>query len=371
MATATLSWVDLLAALEPCAKVVAGQGRVGPLQCLRLDFERGFGVRVVGGDGAVWSGRAAECEAEDASALIPADRLVGLLSAMTGELARLDVDGQDLVIECGRDRAVIAGKVPDDYPMPNQEPSDLCVSPSYADWKEAVRRTRDAISDDRHRPILCGLFLRAQDGKMVTAATNTHIAIRTHLEASGGDVCAVLPETAVKAISTLGFADAEEVPLFFSDRAFRCERGGAWVAGMLPAGDFPKFDRVFPPTHSRVWRFRKGDVEKAVRLAQVAGDKTSTGGVCAILREADGVVVVEPRDSFSSQVRAEVAAVKAENTDGFRVAMDSRFLMDALGACPGGEIELRFTESTRPLHVVSPACDEWDAVIMPMSLVNR
>jgi DNA polymerase-3 subunit beta len=261
----------------------------------------------------------------------------------------------------------ITNAVSDDvYPEIAPSKNSLKFDITEADRLKIDRHLAPTMSGDYHREKLRGIHFDGHAGKVI--ATDTHRLAVASLESVplgnydftvSADIVKRLPRGALT--------------LFYGDN--RChatqDMGDYKVtySSSLTAGAYPNWQRVIPAESTRtVLVDRLGFASKLRRVASFARGNAN-----------------RVRISFSSSLFPDVMGmtIKARSEDigeaeeflptkctegafkGFEVAVDYRYLLDALNACDSEDVTLSMTESSRPLTVKGGSDDL--TVIMPMT----
>jgi DNA polymerase III subunit beta len=142
--------------------------------------------------------------------------------------------------------------------------------------------------------------------------------------------------------------------------------GEAEVASRLLDGQFPNYEQLVPQQSSSVARLGREDLVRTVRaVALFAGE----GGARPVRLRCQGSFLdVMAAAAMVGDAEAELPAQLSG--DAFQVAFNARYLLDALAALDGDEVELRSAGALAPGLLQAAESDECRHLIMPVRLAE-
>jgi DNA polymerase-3 subunit beta len=177
---------------------------------------------------------------------------------------------------------------------------------------------------------------------------------------------AVVP---LKALAELGRAfkdEAGDVELRFAPARnqvfFRC--GASEVSSRLIEGQYPRYDDVIPRKASTVVRAPRSDLVRAVRMVGVVSESVGSRPVSLLIDAGSVRLVTQALDIGEAEAEIE-ADVEGE---GLHIALNSRFLLDALAAADVERVELRLNGSQAPVLIRGVGAESCISVLMPIRL---
>src|SRR5262249_13259989 len=169
------------------------------------------------------------------------------------------------------------------------------------------------------------------------------------------------PETAivpVKALAELVRAFKDEtgdVALRFASAGnqvfFRC--GSSEVSSRLIQGQYPSYDSAIPKQASTVVWAPRAELVRAVRMVGVVADSIGSRPVSLLISAGSVRLVTQALNIGEAEAEVE-ADVEGE---ALHIALNSRFLLDALATTDVDRIEVRLDGSRAPvvIHAVGAA----------------
>lgn len=321
-------------------------------------------------DAQVWEGGAI---------CVPFRTTNDLVKALPPGRVELETDDKKcaLSVTGDRTRATIKGLPFQEFPAWSP-PGDGVTEQFDTDWlKGAIKRVAYAASKEESRPILtavmfsigytgdCDIEVVAADGFRLAALKAAHARTSTD------PMKALIPAPALaKLAKLLPDDDTVDVTLARMKALFEC--GDVALASQLVDGNFPSYGAIIPDEWTTRAEVKVADLESAVKRALVFARESAM--ICRFEfapagPEGPGGVTVSARDSDAGDGKTEVdAAVEGDPLD---VALNARYVLDALGAAGCDEVAVAGTASSSPVTIrpVGPNHDgDLVTVVMPMHL---
>lgn len=293
------------------------------------------------------------------AATAPADLLAPMLAQCAAPTLTLAHQKGRLRLSGERTNLALPSFDAEDFPdaLLGGEAAPVATCPVAA-LREAAGRAAIAAARDDSRPVLAGVLFEA-DGERLTlaAADGFRLAVDALPVArpEGAEaVSFIVPAKPLTAL--LGALPDGEVAIGLARTLVEFAVPGRAVARLrMIEGAFPAWRMILPASFARVARAPREALRDAARLAALAGYQAGAAhGAPPIVRldlaiGPDTVVV-----SGSDEAEAEVAVpLLAPVGDARRVSLNAAYLIEALGALPGGVAELRANEASQVV-VVAP-----------------
>jgi DNA polymerase III subunit beta len=232
-----------------------------------------------------------------------------------------------------------------------------------------IHLTSFGAAEDDSRPILQGIYLRAEEGGSLTAAaTDTHRLPVAHLGSGAklfGKPCSfIIPrQTALDVERALSAKGSEPVTIRCDGNQVQFSLGLLRITSRLQEGTFPKFETVIPKDSEIILRLltNRAAFIEALRRVQLVARKANIGGsTLMILKEHS--LVLKSQAADSGKAREEIDAHREMGTE-LRAAFNAGYLSDAASVLASENIYLELDEAKKA--IVRPAgSDESICVIM-------
>ena len=290
------------------------------------------------------------------------------------DIARSLPDG-DVTIEHRPDEAVVvvtAGSAnyrlhtysAEDFPrLPDVEAAPL-HSVDRDVLVETVARVGRSASRDESRPVLTGILVRFEPGKVVMAATDSYrLSYReTPVEGAVPELEAIVPARALEELRRL-VSGGGTLELGVQENQVVFGAGGTWLTTRRIEGQFPKFDELRPKEFKYEVFLPREELLEVVRRTSVMAHRNSP----LRLRFADGEVTVWTQTQDVGEAR-ETLPARFEG-EPLEIGFNAEFLRDGIESAMGDELRLRLIDPLRPGLIQGPGDDFW-YLIMPIRLAG-
>jgi len=305
---------------------------------------------------------------EGGSLTIPAKTFSEIVAALPEADVSLAADEKDsLVICCRRSEYRMHGLTAEDFPALPEVGGSVSVQLPQPLMKEMIKQTALAASDDDTRPILTGICFSIQDGLLRLAATDTHrLAVRTaKVTESAGDTTVIVP---VRAMNELIRVLADDPTAMLDIRIdqnqilFRTER--VTLVSRLIEGQFPKYERVIPASHTRRLTIQRDELQSSLRRARIVARDAAAKDRVVLATEGENLVITAEGEEGRAHEEFEIA----REGDEISIAFNVNYVLEVLGVLDCAGIFLELTEPLSPAVVRPVDGDDYLMVIMPMQV---
>ncbi len=305
------------------------------------------------------------CKVEQPGAVsVPARLLLEITQGLQSEKIQLTSEDTQLELAAAGAQATLQGMPADEFPVIPEVSSGQKIMLSTQVLNDTLTKVAIAASLDESRPVLAGVFIRAQGDKLTFAATDSYrLAEATVQDAKLKDFSLILPlRTVQEVLRLIGQAHETEVGFEFGTSEARITVGETTLVTRLIEGSFPNYAQIIPDKSASTIRCARSELTQAVRLASVfaresAHTITLDAGKDRIKLHAEAAQVGEN----TSEVTAKLTG------GGGIISLNSRFLLDVLGVITSDEVELKLNDKLDPCLVVPVGDDgHYLHLIMPL-----
>ena len=311
----------------------------------------------------------------EGAALAPA-RLLNDLVARLPEKERVDLtlEGNLLHVRSERIHAQLRTADPNDFPPIPTVGDDACTLTLPAEaLGGALRRVTVAAAIEVSRPVLTGILFEVKDGALTLAAADGfRLAVqRVTLDGGAGEKGQwIVPASGMRNLLALMGDGDDPVTLAFGERVLEVAARGSSLTTQLIQGVFPNFRQLVPKTYNSRTVMQGTDLARALEVVLVAArDGAGTVRLVGMQDAATGIGTV----TLSAQTAADAGAGggtaaldSAMEGEPFKIAVNGRYLRDALAALGDTKVALETTSPSSP-GVLRPVGDDSSThVIMPV-----
>jgi DNA polymerase-3 subunit beta len=213
-------------------------------------------------------------------------------------------------------------------------------------FRDMLRRTSYAISNDESRYVLNGVFLSFAESKLTMVATDgRRLALVEHeLEfAKSNEVEAILPTKAVQEL--LRILGGEDAPLTISlaENQIAFDLGDIYLVSKLVEGKYPNYRQVIPPeAKERIVIEREVLLNATRRVALLSNDKTNS---IRLNFSANNLDITANTPEVGEAKESLPVNYKGKE---FAIAFNPTYLQDPLRAIDADEIFFDFIDELSP-----------------------
>ncbi|HKX58633.1 MAG TPA: DNA polymerase III subunit beta [Steroidobacteraceae bacterium] len=273
-------------------------------------------------------------------------------------------DGDKLTVKAGRSRFVLATLPATDFPVIDELAQQQGLTIAQADLRRLLDKTHFSMAQQDVRYYLNGMLLET-DGKMLrTVATDGHrLALcEMDLPAKGAGQQVIVPRKGVLELQRL-LGTEGDVQITIGSNHIRAQIGDVRFTSKLIDGRFPEYGRVIPSAPAKAVVADRETLRAALqRTAILANEKYR--GIRLALKKNSMTLQAHNPEQEEAEEQVEVSYKGDELEVGFNVG----YLLDALAAVDGNEVEIGVTDGNSSCLVRAPGATSARYVVMPMRL---
>jgi DNA polymerase-3 subunit beta len=305
------------------------------------------------------------CIVEEAGeAAINAEKLYSSVSSLPRGDIFIDTDGRVAVVK-GTGKAKFKIKMLEGTFPEIEDIEGTRIKLSGETFCRMVQSTAFAVSDDETRYFMCGIYFDApkfaggKDGVLQAIATDGRRLSMFKSDVESPEVSAITPTPALLAAAKL-IKSKGDVELCFSPKLMSVSFGDHVFWTVLIDGQFPNYQRVIPDSQLFDFSFNREDALRAIKRVAIVTDKASQR---IYLTVRPGVLSIDSESSDVGDASDEIP-IKYDGVER-RIALNHRYLKEALDVTDGDEAAIHFTDPNRALTIEAEPLLQ---VIMPMQL---
>jgi DNA polymerase-3 subunit beta len=229
---------------------------------------------------------------------------------------------------------------------------------------ETIARVSRSASRDESRPVLTGILVRFEPGKLVMAATDSYrLSVKeTPIEGSVPELEAIVPARALGELARIGQAAARvELGVYENQVVFGVD--GTWLTTRRIDGQFPNYRQLVPETFEHEVRIPRDELLDVVRRVSVMAQRNSP----LRLRFDEGELTVSARTQDVGEAR-EVLPISFAG-EPLEIGFNADFLRDGIESVSADEVRLKLISPLRPGLIQGESDDFW-YLIMPIRLAG-
>lgn len=299
---------------------------------------------------------------EEGAITVPARLMQDFVSSLPSGVIELTLDEHKLHISTEKYQSVINGISADDYPvMPAIENGTTWKIPGKL-LKQSLQQVIVAASSDESRPVLTGVYWHTHEGKLYMVATDSYRLAEKAVMTTALEMSLLIPASALQdLLRVLGDFD-DDVVITHDDQQVLFKVGDVELVTRLIEGKYPDYRKLIPRSFASVATLKKTDFVNITKVSSLFA-RESAGSITIHLD--DGAQQVSIR-SVASQLGENTASATAVIAGEGVVTLNSRYMLDALHALQGEEVQFAFNGKLEPCVLTSTTEQDYTHVVMPL-----
>jgi DNA polymerase III subunit beta len=358
---------ELVSALSVVSRAVSARSTVQVLSGILVRAE-GDRVELAATDMELSLRLPLEAEVEGSgSVVVPGRLLVDLARLLPEGDVTLEQRPEEAVLQVtgGQSSSRLHTYSAEDFPKLPDVAGVQTFSVDRAAFLETVARVARAASRDESRPVLTGILVRFEGGRLVMAATDSYrLSVKeTELETEGApELEAIVPARALAELARIA-ADADELRIGVQENHVVFDAGGVWLTTRRIDGQFPNYKQLIPETFEHQVALPREEFLEVVRRTSVMAQRNSP----IRLRFAEGEVTVSAQTQDVGEARE--ALPVSFSGEELEIGFNPEFLRDGIESVDSDEVQLRLISSLRP-GLIRADDENFSYLIMPIRLAG-
>jgi DNA polymerase-3 subunit beta len=299
---------------------------------------------------------------DEGAITVPARLMVDFVASLPSGTITLDLDETKLKITTDQYESVINGTTAEEYP----------VMPAIGEgtsWKVPAKTLRSglqqvlvAASSDESRPVLTAVYMHTHGGSLYLAATDSYRLAEKSLMKIGHEINLLVPANALQDLLRILTDSEDEVTVTHDDQQILFRVGDVELVARLIEGNYPDYRKLIPKNFGQKATLKKAEFMNITKVSSLFA-RESAGSVTIHLDETKQVVSIR---SVASQLGENTATAPATINGEGVITLNSRYIMDALHALTGDEVEIGFNGKLEACVLTSPKQKDYLHIIMPL-----
>lgn len=250
----------------------------------------------------------------------------------------------------------------EDFPSVKKEDTNDYFEIEENKFKNLISKTVFCCATDEARPILKGCLLEIVDGVLyATALDGFRMAVSSSEIVGGSQAKIICPARTLNEISRILEGEDNVLKVNFSKNTLSVQMDNTILISRLYVGEFINKANIYPTSFSTTVEVDKEEIISSLERASVLirGDKNNL-----ILMEIknDGIFI-----SANSEMGNVAETVKSDlEGKELKIAMNCKFLLDALKAIEGEKVKLSFNSAVSPFILENNEKKESSYLILPV-----
>ena len=300
--------------------------------------------------------------ADEGSITVPARLMQDFVGSLPDGVINLELKDTKLNITTEKYQSVVNGIMADDFPVMPAIEGGIKWSLAGEEFKKALSQVVFAASGDETRPVLTGVLFRTAGGKLHLAATDSYRLAEKQLGSVKQDVKMLVPASAIQdLLRVLSDGDSEVAVTSDSSQAL-FQTGDIELVTRLVEGNYPDYQKLIPSEFATSATLKKADLNNVTKVSSLFA-RESAGSVTIELDETKSQLSIR---SVASQLGENTATADAVVKGSGSITLNSRYMLEALGAITDDEVVFSFNGKLEPTLLRGAKNSDYKHVIMPL-----
>jgi DNA polymerase-3 subunit beta len=306
---------------------------------------------------------------DDGAVVVPGRLLVDIVRLLPAGEVTIAHRAEEGVVEivCGSASYRLHTYAAEDFPRLPEIDADTAFSVEKEAFVDTIARVSRSASRDESRPVLTGILVRFEDGKLVMAATDSYrLSVKeTPLEQGPGrEVEAIVPARALAELARIaqtGEPGAIQVGVQENQIVFGID--GIWLTARRIDGQFPNYKQLLPETFEAEVTISREEFLDVVRRTSVMAQRKSP----LRLRFEEGELTVSAQTQDVGEARESLPISYSGET--LEIGFNAEFLRDGLESVTDESVRIKLISPLRP-GLIHGESDDFLYLIMPIRLAG-
>lgn len=360
--------IDLSDAVLKVVKACASKTTVPVLECIKISAVNDT-LTLSATDGEISIQKSIKAEIyEEGDVCVPGRYFADFIKKLEGVQITLSADNKKMDIIYADSQTDMQILSAEDFPKIDLDIKENSFKLKTADLKKFISSTSFCCATDDSRPILKGCqFVISGDDICVTSLDGFRLAtVKGKVISSTGDLEIVCPARTLVEIEKMMSDAEEETEVFVQHGMILVSEKDTVLTSRLYNGDFIKKENIIPKDFTTVVTVNKDALKASIERAAilVRNDKNSL-----IIFDIGGDKIEISSNSDIGNVQEPVKATV--NGKDVRIAMNSKFIIEAVNALTEDEILLSFNNQIQPFTCENLKDRNGLYLILPVRTANN
>ncbi|HMK85586.1 MAG TPA: DNA polymerase III subunit beta [Steroidobacteraceae bacterium] len=297
---------------------------------------------------------------------VPGRKFLDILRALPEKVAvSISIEGEKAVIRAGRSRFSLSTLPAAEFPVVDDINSQQTVEISREELIRILDKTHFSMAQQDVRYYLNGMLLEIDGQTLRAVATDGHrlalceASLKSKARSSQQ---VIVPRKGVLELQRI-LTPEGAAGVAIGTNHIRAQIGDVRFTSKLIDGRFPEYTRVIPSAPAAVIRADRDVLRQALQRTAILSNEKYRGIRISVKKNA---LTIQAHNPEQEEAEEEIE-VRYEGGD-LEVGFNVNYLLDALTAIDGQEVELGLTDSNSSCLIRSPGLTSARYVVMPMRL---
>jgi len=302
--------------------------------------------------------------------VLTAKFFVEMIKKMPKDEIEIEIEeGFKTNLKSGRTKLQLTGLDPDEFPTLPLIESDESFSIAASKLRDAIDKTKFAVTTNEGTPVLMGVLLNLSDSEIRLVATDRHRmatlneqvdtdTIFSNVLIGGkelGELYKVLPND--NSLVTISVVD--------NQASFQAENLSFFVR--MVDGTYPDTSKIIPTSFKTEVTLNRKALEDSIDRAYLISKEEKTNIIRLMSNESGGITVSSTAENSAFEDELDVSKMEGEAS---KVAFNSKYALDALKAIDTDEVFIGFNGNMSPIIIKPVGGSDALHLVLPYRTTN-
>lgn len=297
---------------------------------------------------------------------VPGRKLLDILRALPEKsMVAIALDNEKVSVKAGRSRFTLSSLPAAEFPVIENINAEQSVQLDCAALGQLLGKTHFSMAQQDVRYYLNGMLLEIEGEILRAVATDGHRLALCEKPLSRKAKTAqqvIIPRKGVLELQRI-LGDEGVCELAIGSNHIRAQIGDVRFTSKLIDGRFPEYSRVIPAAPPVAINADRDTLRQALQRTAILSNEKYRG---IRIHVKENLITIQAHNPEQEEAEEEIE-VKYDGVD-LEVGFNVNYLLDALSAIDGAEVELGLTDSNSSCLIRSPGSSSARYVVMPMRL---
>ena len=297
---------------------------------------------------------------------VPGRKLLDIFRALPEKASvTLSTEGERMSVKAGRSRFTLSTLPAAEFPLVEEINAQQTLTLAQGEFRRLIDKTHFSMAQQDVRYYLNGLLLETEGSSLRAVATDGHRLALCEMPLEGKaktNQQVIVPRKGVLELQRI-LGTEGTIELAIGTNHVRGQIGAIRFTSKLIDGRFPEYGRVIPANPARKVEADRELLRQALQRTAILSNEKYRG-IRLTARPDLLVIQAHNPEQEEAEDQVEVTYQGEEVEIGFNV----NYLLDALAAIDGAEVEVGLTDANSSCLVRAPGGGAARYVVMPMRL---
>jgi DNA polymerase-3 subunit beta len=295
--------------------------------------------------------------------------LSDILRELPEKLLTLELNNNNLQLNCGEIKYNLLTVSTDEYPSINFESNDQKFKLKSKDLLNIINKTSHAISTDETRLYLNGIFLQQVDSKLRAVAIDGHrLALLDTNEIIGSNNHlldgVIIPKKGINELKKIAETYPDQsLDLTINDSFLYISTDNYYINIRLISREYPKYQTVIPNKTTFKMKVERNTLLNAVKRIKLLSNEKTNGIKLSLAK--NNLTLSANHPSLGQAVEKIDCFYDGNQMD---IGFNAKYLIESINILPEEDIIFEFNNELTPVVVKSESIPEYIGIVMPLKL---